>query len=265
MAWTNDLQQHLQGRRAVVTGSGRGIGAGIAHAYAAAGASVVVTARSAGQLEHVAEEIRSQGGVAHAVACDITSDDDVDRLASEAKRLLGGPIDTLVNNAGVYKSARYEDHTLSDWKWVMDVNVISTVRVTNAFLADLLSAERSRLINLASIAGKKGSFGQAAYNASKHAQIALTRCLAMEYGKTNLRVNAICPGFLKTELVDVDALAATYQLPADELWANVENAATIGRTVTIEEIAALALYLASPGADGMNGQSLAIDGGITYG
>lgn len=254
----------MQGRRVVITGSGRGIGAGIARSFAEAGASVVVTARTKSQLQEVADEIVQNGGTAYPVACDVTSDADVARLASESQRLLGGPVDTLINNAGVYKSARYEDHSLADWQWVMDVNVLATVRVTNAFLPNLLGVDRARLIFLASIAGKKPSFGQAAYNASKHAQLAITRCMALEYGKTNLRVNAICPGFTATELIDLDTLAETYQLPPEDVWDKIQSSATIGRTVSIDEIAALALYIASPLADGMNGQSLAIDGGISY-
>ena len=254
----------LQDRNIVVTGSGRGIGAAIAAEMAAAGARVVVTARSADELDAVCEQIASTGGAAWPVTCDITSDDDVARLASESHRLLGGPVDTLFNNAGVYKSARFEDHDLGDWKHVMDVNVVSTVRVTRAFLDDLLAAERSRLIFVASVAGKKPSFGQAAYNASKHAQLALTRCLALEYGRTGLRVNAICPGFTKTDLIDLDVLADTHGQTTDEMWSNVEAASSIGRTVSVQEIAGLALYLASDAADGMNGQSIAIDGGISY-
>lgn len=264
MRWNSKSFTDMTGRRAVVTGSGRGIGREIAEAFAASGADVVVTARSSDELEVVCDGIRAAGGTAHPVTCDISSDEDVERLASEASRLLGGPIDTLVNNAGVYHSARYEDHTLDDWKWVLDINVISTVRVTNAFLDDLLQADRSRLIFLASIAGKKASFGQIAYNASKHAQLAITRCMALEYGATSLRVNAICPGFTMTELIDLDTLAETHQKPSEELWESIDSASTIGRTVTVEEIAALALYLASPSADGMNGQSIAIDGGISY-
>lgn len=254
----------MQGRRVVITGSGRGIGAGIARSFAESGASVVVTARSENQLEEVAEEIVRAGGTAYPISCDVTSDEDVARLASESQRLLGGPVDTLINNAGVYKSARYEDHSLDDWRWIMDVNVLATVRVTNAFLPNLLSVDRARLIFLASIAGKKPSFGQAAYNASKHAQLAMTRCMALEYGSTNLRINAICPGFIATDLIDLDTLAETYQIPSDAVWEKIQSSATIGRTVSIDEIAALALYLASPQADGMNGQSIAIDGGISY-
>ena len=254
----------MQGRRVVVTGSGRGIGAAIAEAFADQGASVVVTSRTQDQLETVCNRIRSTGGTAYPVVCDVTSDDDVERLAQESEQLLGGSVDVLINNAGVYHSARFEDHSIQDWQWVMDVNVIATIRVTQAFLSQLLQSDAGRLVFIASIAGKKPSYGQAAYNASKHAQIAMTRCMALEYGRTNLRVNAICPGFIKTDLIDLDTIAATHQQPVEDMWNAIEGASTIGRTVNVEEVAALAVYLASNSADGMNGQSIALDGGISY-
>ncbi|NOX29602.1 MAG: SDR family oxidoreductase [Actinobacteria bacterium] len=254
----------LMGRRVVVTGSGRGIGERIAAAMAAEGAAVVVTARTGDQVEQAAAKIRSAGGVAHAIVADIADDESVSRLAEDSERLLGGPIDTLVNNAGVYKAAKFMDHDLEDWNWVLGVNVVATVRVSKAFVPAMLELERSRVIFVASVAGKKGSYGQAAYNASKHAQIAITRCMAIEYGDTNLRVNAICPGFTMTDLIDADEIAAVHGTDADTWWSGVEAASTIGRTVRLGEIASLAVYLASPAADGMNGQSLAIDGGILY-
>lgn len=254
----------LEERRVVVTGSGRGIGREIALAMAAEGAHVVVTARSEDQIQAVAEDIRAAGGRADAVACDISSNEDVDRLAAESERLLGGPADTLVNNAGVYKPGTFLDLELDDWAWILDVNVVATVRVTKAFLPAMLDMDRSRLIMLASIAGKKGSFGQSAYNASKHAQIALTRCLALEHGRSGLRVNAVCPGFTMTELIDLDEIAAVHGKDKAQAWADIEGSSTIGRTVNLDEIAALAVFLASPAADGMNGQSIAVDGGIVY-
>lgn len=254
----------LAGRRAVVTGSGRGIGRAVALALAAEGAHVVVTARTHDQIAAVVDDVRGAGGRADAIVCDITSDDDVARLADDATGALGGPVDTLVNNAGVYKPARFMEYDLDDWSWILDVNVVSTVRITRAFLPAMADLDRARVIFLASIAGLKGSFGQAAYNASKHAQIALTRCLALEYGGTNVRVNAICPGFTMTDLIDVDDVAAVHGKTPDRAWADIEAASTIGRTVTLDEISALAVYLASPAADGVNGQSLAVDGGIVY-
>ncbi len=254
----------LEGRRVVVTGSGRGIGRAIARDMAAEGAHVVVSARNIDEIEAAADEIREAGGVAHAIRCDISSDDDVARLADTAVERLGGPVDTLVNNAGAYKPSRFLDYDLSDWSWLLDVNVVGSVRVTMAFLPGMLELDRARVIFLASIAGKKGSFGQSAYNASKHAQVGLTRCLALETGHTGVRVNAICPGFTMTDLIDLDEIAEVYDTTPDEAWTRIEAASTIGRTVSADEIAALAVYLASPAADGVNGQSLAIDGGITY-
>jgi len=252
----------LAGRRAVVTGAVRGIGRAIAGHLAAAGAAVVLAARTDSEIEQAAEEIRSDGGRAEAVTCDITDDAAVARLAAISEKRLGGPVDTLVNNAGVYRPRPFDAYTLDDWRWILDVNVVALVRVTQAFLPGLLKLQRSRVINVSSIAGKKGTFGQAAYNASKHAQIGITRCLAMETGSTGLRVNAVCPGFTKTDLIDLDELGRAHSKPGTEVWAGVEQAATIKRTVSLDEIAAAVVYLASPAADGVNGQSLVVDGGI---
>ncbi|MEQ1873469.1 MAG: SDR family oxidoreductase [Ilumatobacteraceae bacterium] len=248
----------------VVTGSGRGIGRAIAEQCANAGAAVVVTARSTEQVAEVVAAITGAGNVAHGVVADITDDAAVANLAAQSASLLGGPVDTLINNAGVYKPRRFADYELADWEWMMSVNVIATVRVTKAFLPDMLALDRARIITVASIAGKKGTIGQSAYNASKHAQIGLTRCLALEYGRTGIRANAICPGFIETDLVDIEELAGVHQKPSADVWRDIQNAATIGRTATVEEVAAMAVYLASPAADAINGQSLVIDGGVAF-
>lgn len=254
----------LEGHRVVVTGGGRGIGRSIAETLASQGAAVVLAARSQDQVEQVAGELAERGATAFGVACDITDDASVASLATQAPDLLGGPIDTLINNAGVYHSAGFGDTSLETWRWVMDTNVLATVRVTNEFLPMLLGNESSRVINIASIAGLKGTAGQSAYNASKHAQIGLTRCLAIEYGRQGLRANAVCPGFILTDLIDLEALGETHGLTGEEVWENTKNAATIGRTVTVEEVAATVAFLVSSGAAGINGQSLGVDGGIVY-
>jgi NAD(P)-dependent dehydrogenase (short-subunit alcohol dehydrogenase family) len=252
----------LAGRRAVVTGAGRGIGRAIAGHLTAAGAAVVLAARTESEIEQAAEQLRAGGGRAEAVVCDITDDASVARLAEASEERLGGPVDTLVNNAGVYRPRPFDAYTLDDWRWILDVNVVALVRVTQAFLPGLLKLQRSRVINISSIAGKKGTYGQSAYNASKHAQIGITRCLAMETGSTGLRVNAVCPGFTKTDLIDLDELGRAHGKPGADVWAGVEQAATIKRTVSLDEIAAAVVYLASSAADGVNGQSLVVDGGI---
>jgi NAD(P)-dependent dehydrogenase (short-subunit alcohol dehydrogenase family) len=252
----------LAGRRAVITGAGRGLGLAIARRLAADGATVVLAARTVAEIEHAAETIVGSGGTAIAIPCDITDEDSVAALAASSVDEVGGPIDTLVNNAGVYLSRRFADHSIDDWRWMMDVNVLALVRVTQAFLPMLLDQPRSRVINVSSIAGKKASFGQAAYNASKHAQIGITRCLALETGHTGLRVNAVCPGFTPTELLDLDEIGAVHGKPGSEVLQGAARAASIGRLVTPDEIAEAVAFLAGPGVDGMNGQSLVVDGGL---
>ena len=213
----------LEGRRAVVTGSGRGI----AEAMAREGASVLVTARTASQVDAVVAGIRATGGTAHGVTCDITEAGDVDALPERSREALGGPVDTLVNNAGAYHAATFADHDLDDWRHLFEVNVFGTVQVTRAFLPDLLAQERSRLLVVASIAGRKGTFAQSAYNATKHAQVGLVRCLAVETGATGLRVNAICPGFTATDLLDIERLAALRGQSSEKFWAGIEGTSTI--------------------------------------
>ncbi len=254
----------LDGRRAVVTGAGRGIGRAIAEAMAAEGAAVVAAARTGAEVSAVADGIRDRGGTAHPVTCDITDARDVEHLAEGSRDLLGGPVDTLVNNAGAYLAGRFEEQDLDAWRHLFEVNVFGTVQVTQAFLPDLVGHERSRIIVVASIAGRKGTYAQSAYNATKHAQVGLVRCLALETGESGLRVNAICPGFTRTELLDLDELARIRGTTADEFWASVEAASSIGRTVSLEEIAGLAVFLSSAASDGINGQSIAVDGGVVF-
>jgi NAD(P)-dependent dehydrogenase (short-subunit alcohol dehydrogenase family) len=210
----------------------------------------------------VAAEIAAGGGVAAAVRCDLTSDDDVAALVAATGDRLGGPVDTVVNNAGILRVGRFLDAPAEDWAALWEVNVMTTVRVTRAFLPQLLTMPRSRLITISSIAGLKGTAGQAAYNATKHAQLGMMRSLALETGRTGLRVNAVCPGYVLTDLLDLDALATLRGVPREGVWAHIEAVSSIGRTVSVEEVAASVAYLASPAADGVNGQSLVVDGGV---
>lgn len=254
----------LAGSRAVITGSGRGIGRAIAEAMAAEGAHVVITDLNAPATDEVAAHIVASGGVAHAIACDVRDDEAVSKLAARATELLGGYVNVLVNNAGVYRPRRFLDYEMADWDWTFQVNVFGVVRVTRAFLPAMLENRQGRIINMASIAGKWGSLWQSAYNASKHAIVGITRCLAVETGSAGVRVNAICPGFVKTDMVSAEELAAAYQMPEEEIWKTIDSRAPIGRTVRPDEIAELAVYLASPLADGMTGQALTLAGGAIF-
>jgi 3-oxoacyl-[acyl-carrier protein] reductase len=258
------LDQLLQGRKAVITGSSRGIGRAIAIDLAKAGAAVVISARHQPQIDETVQHITKLGGNAVGILADIQSDESVEELAKKAEDQLGGPIDTLVNNAGTYQARRFSDYSIGDWTKMLDVNVLGLVRVTHKFLPKMIDLPRARIINIASIAGKKPSYGQSAYNASKHAQIGITRCLALELGPTNIRVNAVCPGFTPTELINVDDLAAVHGKSVRNLWSDIANTAATKRMVTLDEIAGVVLFLASPSADGITGQSIVVDGGIVF-
>jgi NAD(P)-dependent dehydrogenase (short-subunit alcohol dehydrogenase family) len=227
----------LRGRRAVITGGGRGIGASIARAFAAEGATVLVAARSTDQTEAVAREICSAGGLAVAMTVDVTDDASVSALARRAPAALGGPA-------------------------IMDANLLGAVRVTQAFLPEMLEIKAGRIINIASTAGKYGTAGQSAYNASKHAILGLTRSLALEVAAQGVRVNAICPGWVDTELLQPQLLSPVLGVPAADVRETLARRAPIGRLIRPEEVAALAVYLAAPESDGVTGVGLTLAGGM---
>lgn len=254
----------LDGQTAVVTGASRGIGRAIAEAYGREGAAVVCAARSLEQLREVVDGIEQRGGTAVAVACDITDDAQVDDLVQQTEQSFGAVV-TLVNNAGAYMPGRFLDYELEDFRRIMEVNWLGTVRVTRAFLPGMLEREHGRIINIASTAGKYGSLFQSPYNSSKHAVVGLTRCLALETAKQGVRVNAICPGFVETDMITGDAvtgLAGILGIDEDDVIPTVLQRVPIGRMLQPEEVAELAVYLASPPADAMTGQALTVSGGL---
>ena len=161
-----DGKGRLAGRTAVITGAGRGIGKAICEAFVQEGAAVVLAARTTSEIEELAEALTAQGGRAMAIACDVTDDAQVRRLVEQAKEGLG-PINVLVNNAGTTKIARFAEYNVADFQHVMDVNFMGIVRVTQAFLPDMVQAGEGRVINIASTAGKYGSMFQSPYNASQ--------------------------------------------------------------------------------------------------
>jgi meso-butanediol dehydrogenase / (S,S)-butanediol dehydrogenase / diacetyl reductase len=252
----------LAGARAVITGGGRGIGRAIALAFAAEGAAVVVSARTESEVEKVASEVRSKGGRAASVRADITSDEDVQALEACARNALGGPATVLVNNAGIYMGRAFLDYSLDEWHHVLDVNVLGTVRVTRAFLPAMLEAGRGKIVNMASTAGTWGTVGQSAYNVSKHGVVGLTRCLALETASQGIRVNAVCPGWVDTELVDEEAFAPRLGATPSEVRPILAARAPIGRMATPEEVAHLAVYLASAESDAVTGVPFTIAGGM---
>jgi len=252
----------LAGRRTVVTGAGRGIGRAIALALAAAGTDVALCARSDAELEQVAEEVRALGRRALALPCDVTNAAAVARMAEEAAAGLGG-IDILVNNAGAAASHKFVDHPDELWHHMLAVNLTSVYYVTKAFVPQMVAQRSGRVITIASIAAKVGARYTAAYTASKHGVLGLTRALAAELVGYNITVNAICPSYVDTQMTDGSIANIVKRTGMSEAQARetLEKMSPQARLIAPEEIAALTVYLAQESSRGITGQAINVDGG----
>lgn len=253
----------LQGRRAVITGGGRGIGRAIALAFARAGADIAVTARSSGEIERVADEVRGLGCRAVPVRCDVADPSEVQRMAGEVVGTLGG-VDILVNNAGMGFSHKLLNHPDDAWHAVINTNLNSIYYVTKALLPAMMTERGGRIIMIASIASKVGSKYLTAYTASKHGVLGFTRALAAELVPQQITVNAICPGYVDTPMTDktIAGIRGFTGMAEDQARETLEKMSPQNRLITSEEVAALALYLASDVAYGITGQAINVDGGM---
>lgn len=245
----------LDGRRALVTGASRGIGRAIALAFADAGADVVVLARDTEKLASLVEEIESRGGTASAAGCDVTDFDQVTEVIGQIVE--AGPIDVLVNNAGGNSfSVPVAMMRPSGWAKTQVLNVDSVVWITQAVLPGMIAAGHGSIINVSSVAGLRGAPLMSHYSAAKAAVISLTQSLAVEVASSGVRVNALVPGWIETDLTD-------FLRASDEVETSVLNRVPMQRWGTAEEIAASALFLATDASSFMTGQCLVVDGGIS--
>lgn len=256
----------LAGRTAVVTGAGRGIGQAVARSLAEAGAAVVVAARTGREIEAVAAEISGEGHRALAVRCDVTDPASVERLAEEASRLAedaGGTVDILVNNAGAAHSAPVHKTELEDWNRMLAVNATGTFLCTRALLPGMMERGWGRIVNVASVAGLTGARYIAAYAASKHAVIGLTRCTAAETAARGVTVNAVCPGYVDTPMTteSLRRIAEKTGRSAEEALQAILAGTPQKRLIQPTEVAHAVLSLCHEEARGINGGSIVIDGG----
>jgi len=248
----------LQGKRAIITGAATGIGAVTARMFAQEGAGVVVADINEDAGERTVAEIRDGGGTAHFVRTDVTRESDVEALIKNGAEALGG-LDVLFNNAGAQRSGPITEFDQQQWDLLMAVNPRSCFFGVKHAVPVLRQAGGGSIINMASLAAVKGGAGLTAYSASKGAIVAFTKALASELAPDNIRVNAVCPGWIDTPF---NQPAIDFMGGREEQDRIVEQIVPLGRQGTPEEIAPIVVYLASDGSSYMTGQALVVDGGV---
>jgi 3-oxoacyl-[acyl-carrier protein] reductase len=246
----------LAGRVAIVTGAGSGIGRAIAERYAAEGSSVVVNDYDESAAGGTVERITGAGGSAVAAAGDISNQAHVDRMVETARSSFGR-LDIVVNNAGVFDESKpVTDTGDDDWDRVLAVNLTGPFRLMRAAIPHMLEGSGGVVINVSSIAGLIGGAGGAAYTASKHGLVGLTRQAAVAYAAQGIRVNAICPGAVKTGMLPEETLEDT-ENPLIQKVLSVPAR----RAADPDELAGVAVFLASDDASFMHGETVTVDGG----
>lgn len=245
---------------AVITGAGRGLGAAIARELASAGAAVVVTARQERELVIVAEELQRDGHRALAVRADVTNAADVTSLAQQALAWQGH-VDILVNNAGVAYAASVVKTPVAEWDRLFAVNVRGAFLCTQPFLPGMRDRQWGRVINIASTAALTGDRYIAAYAASKHALLGFTRSLAAEVAGSGVTANAVCPGYLDTDMTrdTIDRIVTTTGRSREEALAALAEKNPQGRLIQPGEVARVVRFLCSEEGSGVNGEALLIE------
>jgi NAD(P)-dependent dehydrogenase (short-subunit alcohol dehydrogenase family) len=261
----------LKDKVSVITGAGGGIGRSIGLAFASEGCDIVLTDCAEQQLERVSQEIASTGRETLALTCDISSAPDVKNLAKTIQDKLGR-VDILVNTAGISRRSKILEYDDEIWMEVIRINLYGTYLSIKAFLPMMIEAGKGRIINMASIAGKNPAPFNSAYGASKHGVLGLTKSVASEValmGYPRITVNAICPFYINTEMFSgpqgyIAEMVKITGISKNEAVDKVLNMNLQHRILEPEEVAAMAVYLASEEARGITGQAINICGGRAF-
>lgn len=249
----------IDGKVALVTGAASGIGAACAQRFAAEGAMIAGVDLSA-PTGPAWDRVTTSAKKAVALACDVRDEKSVERMVADVARQLGR-VDIVVNAAGVAGGGAVHMLPTEEWDRIVDTNLKGTFLVCKHALVRMLEQSAGNVINIASIEGLEGTEGGSAYNASKGGVVLLTKNLAIDYGRKNIRVNCICPGFIDTPMT-----SSVFANPGmDEYLERFRDAHQLGRVGKPEEIASAALFLASDDASFVSGHALVVDGGFTAG
>lgn len=241
----------LSGRKAIVTGGTAGIGQAIALAFARAGADVVIFGTNEERGQSVVDQINKESK-GFFIKVDVSNTQEVEQAVKKSAEWLGS-VDILVNNAGITKDALLMAMKEDDWDQVLDVNLKSCYNTCRAVIRPMMKARQGKIINISSVVGLSGNPGQVNYCSAKAGMIGLTKALALEVASRGIQVNCIAPGFIRTSMTD-----ALNEGQKKE----IQDRIPLGRMGEPEEIAAAALFLASPHANYITGQTLTVDGGM---
>lgn len=243
----------LEDRTCVITGASRGIGRGIAEEMAGEGANVVVNYRSsADEARDAVDTIRDAGGDAIAAQADVTDYEAVGAMREEVVDAFG-PADILINNAGITKDTSFARMSPEEWKTVIDVNLNGTFNATKVFFDDIKQSDQGRLINISSIVGKQGNFGQANYATAKSGIFGFTRTIALELAPSGSTSNSVAPGFTRTDmLADV----------REDIQERILEEIPMGRFAEVEDVSHIVKFLASEEASYITGEVIDVNGAM---